>query len=54
MKLMVYTIYLSPSDQTHTMYAGGLGTEQRHCTEIARCAKAVLEQYGFKVRIGVN
>lgn len=47
-------IYLSPSDQTKNMYAGGLGTEQQHCTEIAKCAKIALEAHGFEVKIGDN
>ena len=45
-------IYLSPSDQVHNLYAGGLGTEQQHCTEIARYAKAALERHDFEVLIG--
>ena len=41
-------IYLSPSDQTKNMYAGGLGTEQQHCTEIAKQAKISLEVMDLK------
>ena len=47
-------IYLSPSDQTRNLYAGGLGTEQQHCTEIAKRAKIALEAHGFEVKIGDN
>ena len=36
------------------MYAGGLGTEQQHCTEIAKQAKIALEANGFEVKIGDN
>ena len=51
-KTMSKKIYLSPSDQVRNMYTGGLGTEQQHCTEIARCAKAALERHGFAVKVG--
>ncbi len=50
--MLLYKIYLSPSNQGGNSYATGNTNEMAQCDKIAKAAKSALERCGFSVKVG--